>query len=60
MTREALAKAFWNAFVALQPNPIDWPSWGELVAQGHQGMHRVNDFYAYADNALAYGRKAVA
>lgn len=50
---EAAAKAIHTQFVAQKPTPDDWPSWGELLAQGHQGMHRVNDTREQAAAALA-------
>lgn len=42
------AEAAWRVFVSRQTHPENWPSWGELLAQGHQGMHRVNEFREYA------------
>lgn len=48
---ELLAEAIWNAFRVYRSQD-DWPTWGELVAQGHQGMHRVNEYRLYARAAL--------
>jgi hypothetical protein len=51
--RERIAQAIHAKFVSLQPRPDDWPTWGELLAQGHQGANRVNDTRALADAVLA-------
>lgn len=49
---EAMARAMWEAYAGQQLHPADWPSWGELAAQGHQGMHRTNEFRGYARAAI--------
>ncbi len=49
---EAMAAALHEAFRAAQQYPDDWPMWAQLVAEGHQGMHRVNDTRALATAAL--------
>lgn len=49
---EAMARGLWDAYAEQHLHPADWPSWGELMAQGHQGMHRVNEFRGYARAAI--------
>ena len=49
---ERVAKAIYDAHVSRQPRPADWLSWGELIAQGHQGRHRVEDTRALARAAI--------
>ena len=50
---EKVAEALWMAFVAQHVRSKDCPTWGELLAQGHQGLGRVNQFRALARAALA-------
>ncbi len=47
------ARSAWDVFRARQTRPDDWPLWGELLAQGHQGAHRVDEFRGYARAALS-------
>lgn len=49
---EAMARGMWEAYARQHLHPADWPSWGELVAQGHQGIHRTNEFRGYARAAI--------
>lgn len=49
---ERVAEAIHNAHVSRQPRPADWLSWGELIAQGHQGRHCVEDTRALARAAI--------
>jgi len=49
---ERVAKAIYDAHVSLQPRPEDWDRWGELIAAGHQGAHRVYDTRALARAAI--------
>lgn len=56
---EKMAEALWDGFAKQHLHPADWPSWGELLAQGHQGMHRVNEFRAHARAALAVAEPVI-
>ena len=49
---EAMAAAIYGAYRAQHLRPDDWPTWAQLLAEGHQGMHRVNDTRAQAAAAL--------
>jgi hypothetical protein len=50
---ERVARAIYEAHCRLHPPPINWPTWGEQVAQGHQGQNRVREFLSYATAAIA-------
>jgi hypothetical protein len=54
---ERVARAIHGEFVRLQPRPDDWPTWGALIAEGHQGAHRVSDTRALARAVLIELRK---
>lgn len=49
---EAMARGMWEVFCASKARSDEWPSWAELLAQGHQGMHRINEFRGYARAAI--------
>lgn len=49
---EAAARAMWTEFIAQHLRSEDWPTWGELLAQGHQGLGRVEQFRSLAHAAL--------
>lgn len=49
---EAAAIAIHAKFVAQRTRPEDWPTWRELLAQGHQGAHRVRETRELARAAL--------
>jgi len=55
---EAGASAAYGVFVEQQSHPDRWPSWGEMVAQGHQGLWRVNEFRDIARAALLAAERA--
>lgn len=55
---EAGASAAYGEFVSRQTHPDNWPSWGEMVAQGHQGLWRVNEFREIARAALLAAERA--
>lgn len=50
---QEVARALWQQIRTQQTRPGDWPTWGELLAQGHQGANRVGDFRLLARAALA-------
>lgn len=49
---EAVARAIWDARGKFARSG-DWPTWGELLAQGHQGQNRLEDTRREAAAALA-------
>ena len=49
---ERVARGIHDQFVALQTRPDDWPTWGELLAQGHQGANRIYDTRELARAAI--------
>jgi hypothetical protein len=54
---ERAAEAAWDVYRSMKVPSSDWPTWGELLAQGHQGAGRVAEFRAIARAALkAAGR----
>ena len=55
--RERVAESIHTKFVSQQVRPEDWPKWGELLAQGHQGQSRVSDTRGLADAAVAAMRE---
>ena len=48
---DGVARALWIEFT-LWNAPVEHPTWGELLAQGHQGAKRVAEFRAYALAAI--------
>ena len=54
---ERVAESIHTKFVSQQVRPEDWPTWGELLAQGHQGQSRVSDTRGLADAAVAAMRE---
>ena len=50
---ERVARAIHTKFVSQQIHPEDWPTWGALLAEGHQGANRVEDTRVLARAALS-------
>ncbi len=51
---DRVARAIWIEFT-LWNAPKEYPTWGELLAQGHQGAKRVSEFRLYALAAIKAG-----
>ncbi len=49
---DRVARSLWIEFMRWNAS-AEWPTWGELLAQGHQGAKRVSEFRLYAQAAIA-------
>ncbi len=56
---EAAAEAIHETWRKSKFDPHNYDNWGQLVAQGHQGMHRANDRRAEARAALTAGKAKI-